>query len=731
MTGAIGQPLSRVDGPAKVTGTARYAAEFRPPQMAHAALVLSTAPKGRITRIETAAAKRAAGVRAVITHRNAPRLPYNEMPQRPPVDPQSGDQLRVFQGPEILFSGQPVAVVVADTPEQADHAASLVRVTYETAPAVTEFDPRRGHAPSEATTKAGRPGESRRGDADRAFAAAPVKVDVVYVQPREHHNAIEPHVTIAAWAGDRLTLYDKTQWVDNDRGEIAHVFGIPEDNIRVISPYVGGAFGSGLRTWPHVTVAALAARQVGRPVRLELTRRDLYYSVGYRPHTAQRVALGAGRNGTLTALVQGAAAQISSYEEYAETTLDPPRMTYACPNVRTIYRLVEMNANSPCPMRTPGIATGVLALEMAMDELAVALAMDPLELRLRNYAERDPHKDLPWSSKELRACYATAAEHFGWARRSPEPRSMRQDGALIGYGMATAVYPSHRAAASASATIFANGTALVRSAASDMGPGTYTSMTQVAAETLELPVERVRFELGDTDLPRAPVHGGSITMASIGSAVQAACEAARAKLLALDGARALSGTSAESAYAGSRPGGAEDYVERLRRHGLDRIEATGEAKPGEEEKKFSSYAFGAVFAEVRVDPDLGTVRARRIVGAYDVGRVINPKLARSQCIGGMVGGIGMALLEAAEWDPRFGRVMNANLAEYLVPVNPDIGELEALFVPSDDRTFSPIGAKGLAEIALCGVAPAIANAVYHATGKRIRELPITPETLLA
>ncbi|HEX7968976.1 MAG TPA: xanthine dehydrogenase family protein molybdopterin-binding subunit [Stellaceae bacterium] len=733
MTGAIGQPVSRIEGAAKVTGTAKYAAEFRPPQMAHAALVLSTVPKGRITQIDTAAAERAPGVRAVITHLNAPRLAYNEMPERPVVDPKSGDQLRVFQGPEIFFSSQPVGVVVADTLEQADHAAALVRVAYETSAAATEFDPRRGRPPSEATAKAGRPGGTQRGDADRAFAAAPVKVDAVYVQPREHHNAMEPHATVATWEGDRLTLYDKTQWVDNDRSEIAHVFGIPEENIRVIDPYVGGAFGSGLRTWPHVTIAALAARQVGRPVRLELSRRELYYSVGFRPHTAQRVALGAERDGTLTALVHGAAQQTSTYEEYAEAILDPARMTYACPNVRTIYRLVEMNTNSPCPMRTPGIATGVLALELAMDELAVALGMDPVELRLKNYAERDPEKNLPWSSKELRACYATAAERFGWSRRSPQPRSMRDGGTLVGYGMATAVYPSHRAAAAASATIFANGTALVRSAASDMGPGTYTSMTQVAADTLGMPVDRVRFELGDTDMPKAPVHGGSITMASIGPAVRAACEAVRAKLLALpqQGDRAASGTSAEPAYAGSRPGGAPPYAEILRRHGLDRIEATGEAKPGDEERKFSSYAFGAVFAEVRVDAETGTVRAPRIVGAYDVGRVVNPRLAHSQCIGGMVGGIGMALLEAADWDARYGRVMNANLAEYLVPVNPDVIEIDAVFVPSDDRNFNPIGAKGLAEIALCGVAPAVANAVYHATGKRIRELPITMEKLLA
>jgi len=391
-----------------------------------------------------------------------------------------------------------------------------------------------------------------------------------------------------------------------------------------------------------------------------------------------------------------------------EETLAPARVTYACPNVLTRYRLVEMDVNTPTSMRAPGVVTGLFALECAMDELAVALDMDPLELRLANYAERNEEDDLPWSSKELRACYRMAAERFGWSRRAPAPRSMRDGAWLVGYGMASAVYPAYRSEACASATVFADGTALVRSAASDMGPGTYTAMTQVAADALELPLDRVRFELGDTALPRAPVHGGSITMASVGTAVQAACEAVRAKL-----------------------GAGRSYPDALREHGVDHMEATAEVEPGDESKKFSSWAFGALFAEVRVDADLGMVRVARIVGAYDVGRVINPTTARSQCLGGMVGGLGMALLEQADWDPRFGRVMNANFAEYLVPVNADVRTLEVLFVPGDDRRFNPLGAKGLAEIGLCGVAPAIANAVYHATGRRIRTLPITLEALLA
>jgi xanthine dehydrogenase YagR molybdenum-binding subunit len=713
MNAIIGQPISRVDGPAKVAGQATYAAEFNLRNLAHAALVHSTVPNGRITRIDTAAARQAPGVIAIISHENADRLPYRPLEQRPVVDPKAGERLHVFQDTNVLFVGQPVAVVVAETREQARCAASLVEAGYQSDAAVTTLDPARAQPPTQSSAKAGRAG-SARGDAEAAWSAASVKIDMRCSHEREHHNAMEPHATIAEWEGDRLTLYDKSQWVDNVRTEIAHVFGIAEETIRVVSPYVGGAFGSALRTWPHVTIAALAARHVRRPVSLELSRRELYVSVGYRPRTEQQMKLGATRDGRLTAIIQDAVAPTSMYEEYAEQTTNAARQTYSCPNVLTRYRLVKVNANTPCAMRAPGLVTGVMSLEMALDELAEALSIDPIELRLRNYAEQDEDKGLPWSSKELRACYHTAAERFGWDRRSPQPRSMRAGRDLIGYGMATAIYPAEQSSASVQAILYANDTAVVRTASSDMGPGTYTAMTQLAAETLGLPVERVHFELGDTDMPKAPVHGGSMTLVSVGNAVVAACDKLKQKVQALGGEMSEQG-----------------YGQRLRRHDLQSLEATSTTKPGDETEKYSSSGFGAVFAEVHVDVDFGTVRVPRIVGAYDVGRVINPKIARSQCIGGMVGGIGMALLEQAEWDGRLGRVMNANLAEYLVPVNADVIDLDVSFVPSEDTIFNPLGAKGLAEIALCGVAPAIANAVYHATGKRVRDLPITPEKLLA
>ena len=715
-TGAIGMPLSRVDGPAKVTGRASYAAEYAPTGLAYAAIIESKIPAGQITTIETAAAEQAPGVVLVLTHQNAPKLPYLPAQERPAVEPVSGEQLRVLQDASILFSGQPIGLVIAETQSQAEHAASLVRVTYDRHPApLTLFDRARSRATSEAAAKRGRGPESKQGDPDGALAAAAVRVQGSYVQPREHHNAMEPHATVASWEGERLTLWSKTQWVDNERDEIARVFGIPSEAVRVVNPYVGGAFGSALRTWPHVTMAALGARQAERPVRLELTRRQLYQSIGFRPHTEQHVALGADRDGHLAALIQDAVGQTSRYEEFAEATLDVPATTYACTNRRTTYRLVEMNTNTPTPMRGPGHATGLLAQEIAMDELAAALQMDPLELRLRNYAERDPKKDLPWSSKALRECYRLGAERFDWSKRSSGPRSMRAGRDLVGLGMATAMNPSPRYPTQASATLLADGTAVVQSATSDMGPGTYTSMTQVAADALGLPAGQVRFELGDTAQPKAQEHGGSTTMASVGSAVRAACLALRAKLDEL--ARSQGGTAAD-------PAGL------LRRAGLNRLDADAGAKPGEEKQTFATYSFGAVFAEVHVDPDFGTVRVPRIIGAYDIGRVVNPKLAHSQCLGGMVGGIGMALLEEAEWDPQFGRVMNANLAEYLVPVCADVIELDAIFVPGEDTVMNPLGVKGVAELGLCGVAPAIANAVYHATGHRMRELPITLDKLL-
>jgi xanthine dehydrogenase YagR molybdenum-binding subunit len=710
MTTFIGRPVSRVDGRQKVTGGATYAAEFDVPGLAHGAVVRSTVANGRIASIDSRAAERATGVVAVLTHRNAPRLPYRE--HKALVDAVIGERLHVLQDDRVSHQGQPIALVIADTLEQANHAAMLVRVAYAPETGATDISGAEPVLPTQEKTDQGAtlPPETRRGDPEGALASEEVKVDQTYVIPRENHNPIEMHATIAAWDGDRLTLWDKTQWVHNVADEIAAVFGIPSENIRVVSPFVGGAFGSGLRTWPHVTLAALGARVAGRPVKLMLSRREMYYGVGYRPHTVQRVALGASRDGRLSAIVHEGYQETSTYEEFSEALLHASRFLHSCPNVYTRHRIAPMNVHTPTYMRAPGEASGVFALESAMDELAVALNIDPVELRLRNEPERDEFKNLPFSSRSTRECYRVAAERFGWSRRNPEPRSMRDGRWLIGWGMAAATYPMNYAPASARARLLPDGTAEVTSAASDMGPGTWTSMTQVAAETLGLPIERVKFMLGDTRLPRAPVHGGSMTMASVGSAVQAACRSAREDALAR--------------------GGANDLTEAMRRLGQP-VEASVDVQPGDETQRFSMHAFGAVFVEIAVDPDLGETRVRRIVGAYGAGRIVNPKTTRSQCIGGMIGGIGMALMEHSVVDARNGRVVNANFAEYAVPVYADAPQvMDVVFVEEHDPHVNPLGVKGVGEIAMVGVAPAIANAIFHATGKRIRELPVTPDKLL-
>ncbi len=709
-TAFIGQPISRVDGRDKVTGRATYAAEFDQPGQAHGAIVRSTVASGRVASIDSAEAERALGVVMVLTHRNAPRLAYRQHKGAP--DPDVGERLHVLQDDRVSHQGQPIALVVAETLEQANHAATLVRVTYAPETATTDITRVDPVPPTHQKTDQGEtpPSETRRGDPEKALSAAEVKVEQTYVIPRENHNPIEMHATIAAWDGDRLTLWDKTQWVHNVADEIAAVFGVPAENIRVVSPFVGGAFGSGLRTWPHVTLAALGARVAKRPVKLMLSRREMYYGVGFRPYTVQRVALGASRDGRLAAILHDGHQETSTYEEFSEALLSATRFLHSCPNVYTHHRIARMNVHTPTYMRAPGEASGVFALESAMDELAVALNIDPVELRLRNEPEQDESKKLPFSSRSTRECYRLAAERFGWSRRNREPRSMTDGRWLMGWGMAAATYPMNYAPASAVARVFPDGTAEVASAASDMGPGTWTSMTQVAAETLGLPIGRVKFILGDTRLPRAPVHGGSLTMASVGSAVQAVCRRVREEALTRAGANDLA-----------------DAMQRLGRP----VEVTIDVKPDDAGTRFSMHAFGAVFVEVAVDPDLGETRVRRIVGCYGCGRIVNPKTTRSQCIGGMIGGIGMALMEHSVVDDRNGRVVNANFAEYAVPVHLDAPPvMEVIFADEHDPHVNPLGVKGVGEIAMVGVAPAITNAIFHATGKRIRELPVTPDKLL-
>lgn len=708
----VGKPISRVDGRLKVTGQARYAAETKVPNVAYGVLVTSGVAKGRVTNIDTAAAEKAPGVLAVITHRNAEKaaLPASAKAM---VDPAAGHPIQPLQDDRVHYHGQPIAVVVADTFERATHAASLVRAAYQEEKAVTDFAAAAAKAftptPSKGDEK--KPPDYTRGDPDKALAAAEVRVEQTYTTPAENHNPMELHATVAVWDGDKLTLYDKTQWVDNVQKQVAAAFGLKVENVRVVSPFVGGAFGQALRAWVHTFLAALAAKQVGRPVKVVLTRAQMYTVPGYRPATTQKVALGATRDGTLTAIRHAGTGETSTHEEYTESLLNPTRFLYACPNVGTRYRLAAMNVNTPASMRAPGEASGVFALECALDELAVALKIDPLELRLRNHADRDPETDKPWSSKSLKECYKQGAEKFGWSRRPPGPRATRDGQNLIGWGLASATWPAHRMPATVRVRLLADGTAVVQTAAHDIGPGTYTVMTQIAAEALGLPVERVRIELGDTKFPPSPVEGGSMTVASVGSAVHEAAAAAR------DEVRKLGGGENES------------FAEVLKRNRRDAVEVTHASKPTGK-SKFSSRAFGAHFVEVKVDADLGTVRVNRVVTALAAGRIINPKTAHSQAIGGVVGGMGMALWEEVVRDRRNAGVVTANLADYLVPGHADVPDLDAFYVPEEDTHVNPIGAKGLAELSLVGVAAAVANAVWHATGKRVRDLPITPDKLL-
>ncbi|WP_088342854.1 MULTISPECIES: xanthine dehydrogenase family protein molybdopterin-binding subunit [Rhodomicrobium] len=734
---AIGKPHSRVDGRAKVTGGARYAAEFNQPDQLYAVVVGSTVGLGRILRIDAGAVAQMPGVRAVISHLNAPRLAYQ--PHKGGTDPANGERLHVLQDDQVRFYGQPVAVIVADSLDHAERAAAALAVSYagET-PVVDPLDAK----VQPVAPQAGRAGADRsRGDADAAFAAAPVTVEASFDMARENHTPMEPHATIAAWSGDRLTLWSKSQFVVNEQAEIAAIFGMPAANVQVICPFVGGGFGTSLRTWPHVTLAAIAARQVGRPVKLVLTRRQMFHTTGHRPRTLQRVALGATTDGRLTSLIHEGSGETSRYEQFVEALTSTSGFMYSCPNVRTRYRLLPMDTGTPTFMRGPGEASGMYAVESAIDELSYKLGIDPVELRRRNEPAIDEAEKLPFSSRSLMQCYALGAERFGWASRDPRPRAMRDGRLLIGWGVASASYPCFFSPASARVRLLADGSAEVEAASSDMGPGTYTSMTQVAAETLSLPLDKVRFSLGRSDFPATPSHGGSQTMSSVGSAVRAACLAVQAELAkraVADRRSQLFGASIDSVEWRegrlSRKGDAAagpSYSELVTGAGGSPVEAgASAARDAAIAKQYSMHAFGAVFVEVSVDPDLGLVRLRRAVGAYGAGRIVNPKLATSQCIGGMVGGLGMALMERTALDPRDGRPVNAHMGDYLVPVNLDVPHLEAHFVEEQDPHVNPLGVKGLGEVALVGMAPAIANAVFHATGKRVRELPIRIENLL-
>ncbi|MER6346588.1 xanthine dehydrogenase family protein molybdopterin-binding subunit [Streptomyces sp. NPDC001595] len=733
---AVGAPLSRVEGHLKVTGRARYAADHVPAHptghptegavddagkdTVHAVIVDSGIARGRVTGIDTRAALGGPGVLRVLSHLDAPRLPYREAAR--------AERNRVFQDDRIRFFGQPVAVVVAATLESAQHAASLVEVRYDAEQPSTDMTGESGGEPETYT----------RGDAETALRSGAVRMEMTYRLARQHHNALEPHATVARWDDGRLTVWDKTQTVLGTRDHLAGVFGLTPESVHVVSPYVGGSFGSCLRSWPHVVIAALAARETRRPVRLALTRRQTYFGTGFRPRYAYTVRLAGDRRGRLTGMIHDVRSETSAEEDFSEPVLTPGQMLYTVPAVSQEYRKVPLDVNPATYMRGTGYTTGSYAIECAMDEFAHEVGIDPVELRLRNEPERDQSSGLPFSTRRLRECYQVGARAFGWHRRAPRPRSQRDGDWLIGMGMAAGVHDSGRAPCRARIRLRADGSALVEAATSDMGPGTYTSQTQIAADALGLAMRKVTFRLGDSELPTAPVHGGSATMASVGSAVQNGCDRLRGQAVSLavaDEQSPLYGVDPDEIvvrggrlHVRSDRARGETYGQLLTRNDRSHLEVLGTYTPGQ--SRHARYAYGAVFAEVAVDAGLGLVRVRRMLGVYDAGRIVNPKLAESQAVGAMVAGIGAALLEQTVTDHRDGRIVDADLADYLLPVNADAPDLRVVYLDGDDREADPIGVKGLGEVVLVGVAPAIANAVFHATGRRVRDLPITAESLL-
>jgi xanthine dehydrogenase YagR molybdenum-binding subunit len=711
----IGKPIDRIDARLKVTGAARYAAEFRVPGVVHAVLVQSTIAAGSITGFDLKEAQGMPGVLAIITPDNAGRLTHPDGVPQAVAGP-------LLQNKDILFNGQHVAVVVAETLEQAQAASATVRVSYSRGEAATSMDAmlEQAYVPKHFRNGARSP-DSNRGDPDGLYHSGAVKLDATYITPIEHHNPMEPHATIATWDGGKLTVWTATQGIGGAQATLAGQFGIDKDDVRVICPYLGAGFGSKGNTWPPATLAALAARMVRRPVKLVLTRAQMYTSNGYRPRTVQKLKFAADINGSLVSVRHDGITSMGApvLGEFAESVGLATEMLYACPNVAVTHRLVALNAALPTYMRAPGEASGVFALESAMDEVAVALKMDPIEFRLRNYAETDPHENKPFASKVLRDCYVQGAKAFGWERRSAAPRSMRDGSALIGWGFATSTYPTNRQPSSVKVRMDREGNVVVQCATQDIGTGTYTVMSQVASDALGVPMSRIRFELGDSRLPPAPGSGGSQTVASVAPSVQAACAAL------VDKIKSLAGTRGES------PDSLSVVPALLEKSGHSFIEAEAGTKPGEEKQKYSMHAFGAQFAEVRVDADLGTIRVSRWVGAFDAGHILNAKTARSQLIGGITYGIGMALLEETLVDEETGRIVNTNVADYLMPVNADVPDIQTIVVPNDDTHSNPLGVKGIGELPMVGVAAAIANAVYHATGVRVRKVPIRIEDVLA
>jgi xanthine dehydrogenase YagR molybdenum-binding subunit len=699
-------------------------------------LVDSTIAKGKIISINTTEAERSPGVVAVLTHLNRPNVPGWETKGGQQGESRvEGQEFRVFYDNTIHFDRQPIALVIADTFERATHAASLVKATYQKEEANTNIKNNLSKAVTARQVQ-----DYNRGD-ENAWETAPVKIEAKYTTPFQVHNPMEMHAATIVWeATDKVVVYNKTQATKIAQQDIMKAFHLKEENVVVHSPFVGGAFGSSSRVWPEEMAALLGAKKIGKPVKVMLRRDQAFNMVGYRPTSIQKISIGAEKDGTLVGIHHEAFGSTSQYEKFTERIIDPTKALYNCPNVSTTYRLVQLDMSTPCWTRGPGETSGSFALESAIDELSYQLKMDPLELRLKNFAEKDPEKNKPWSSNYLRECYQLGAEKFGWKNRSPLPHSTKKDGWLLGMGMAAGIYHASRSPATASATLRNDGTLLVQTSVADTGPGSATIMAKIAADAMSIDVSKVEFQWGHSTLPPAPGEFGSHTTASTGSGVHDAVKALQKKLAS------MMADNQDSSFSGSS---ADDFIfekemirlktkdvslsykDALKELSLDEVKAEFESKPSEEIQEYSGYSFAAHFVEVLVNPDTGVVKVNRVVSAVDAGRVVNKKTATNQVYGSVAWGIGIALMEEGILDHRYGRYVNNDLANYHVPVNADIPNVEVIFPDKPDPILDPMGAKGLGEIGLVGFSAAIANAVYHATGKRIRELPITVDKLIS
>ena len=735
--GLIGAPVSRIDGPLKVRGKATFAAEFAFDGMVYAALAFSTIAKGRIIALDTEEAEAAPGVILVMTHRNAPRMmPMLLGPNESNAKAAGGDNLPILQDDRVHWNGQPIAVVIADSQEQADYATSLIRATYAPEPAITSFD----EAKAKGTAPGLMMGQALRldiGDAEAALAAAAISIDATYRTPYQNHNAIEPHATTLMWKGEALVVHDASQGVTHTAASLAVVFGIKEDQVHVTSPFVGGAFGA-KALWPHQVLGAAAAKLVGRPVRIALSREGVYRVVGGRAMTEQRVAIGAGANGRFEAIIHTGTSSTTERTQLSETFMYPTKSSYAAGSFSLDNRLAFLDLITNTQMRAPGGAVGTFALECAVDELAVALGIDPIELRIRNEPDKEPAGGTPFSSRHIVEAWRAGAERFGWSKRNRTPGTVREGEWFVGMGCAGSSHPYFRMPGGAARiTLTGNGHARVEIAAHEMGMGTATVQTQIIAERLGLPFEHVSFGYGDSTFPGLVLAGGSQQTASIGAAVIAAHRKLVPELLKLAGSGSpLHGLKAEEVGGLDGclaklddPERRESYTAILARGGRDEITVEASAPMPFEMMHWSMHSHGAMFCEVRVNAVTGEIRVNRVLGFFDCGRIINAKTAASQLRGGIIMGLGLALMEATQVDERNGRIMNPSLAEYHLPVHMDVPEIDVAWNDIPDP-HSPMGAHGIGELGITGTGAAVANAIFNATGKRIRDLPITLDKLI-